>query len=434
MEDQDGMRFLPLDGQQRLTTLFLLHWYLAWSDDRLADYKAMFLDGRHSRFTYRVRPSSTEFFDSLADFTPTCPPDAVPSLRHLLEDQPWFFLHWRSDPTIQASLTMLDAIHERFKGATGLYARLVDQQHPAITFHLLPLEHFGLSDDLYIKMNARGKPLTQFETFKARFEQDLNTLFPTETRKLDGHEWSVPQFFERRMDTRWTDFFWSHRGKNISLDDAVMNLVWTLIRVSLDPSDKRFATDTTLLADNALVASYTLFNDHQWLSRSLAEHLIELLEAWSTDGSGLTSQLPSTRYFDEARSFRRAITGPTALTYPYLVQFAAFAYYLTQHRGTLEKSNFQEWMRVVSNLVTNSDIERPGEFGRSLAGLKKLLPHSNAILQWLATADVEQLGFSPQQLREESLKAKLILSRPAGENALIAQKHMATSMGKSNFC
>ncbi len=26
-------RFLPLDGQQRLTTLFLLHWYLAWADD-----------------------------------------------------------------------------------------------------------------------------------------------------------------------------------------------------------------------------------------------------------------------------------------------------------------------------------------------------------------------------------------------------------------
>src|SRR6266404_8882563 len=54
MEDQDGMRFLPLDGQQRLTTLFLLHWYLAWCDDRLVDYKRMLLDGRHSRFTYRV--------------------------------------------------------------------------------------------------------------------------------------------------------------------------------------------------------------------------------------------------------------------------------------------------------------------------------------------------------------------------------------------
>src|SRR5713101_8116356 len=34
-------RFLPLDGQQRLTTLFLLHWYLAWRDGRLSYFKAM---------------------------------------------------------------------------------------------------------------------------------------------------------------------------------------------------------------------------------------------------------------------------------------------------------------------------------------------------------------------------------------------------------
>ena len=28
----------------------------------------------------------------------------------------------------------------------------------------------GLNDDLYIKMNSRGKPLTEFENFKARFQ------------------------------------------------------------------------------------------------------------------------------------------------------------------------------------------------------------------------------------------------------------------------
>lgn len=29
------------------------------------------------------------------------------------------------------------------------------------------MKEFGLSDDLYIKMNARGKQLTMFENFKA---------------------------------------------------------------------------------------------------------------------------------------------------------------------------------------------------------------------------------------------------------------------------
>src|SRR5205823_4599806 len=103
----------------------------AWRDDRLPDFKAMLWDGRHSRFTYRVRPSSTEFFDALLAFVPAGCPDDLPSVRRMLEDQPWFFLHWRLDPTIQGVLTMLDSIHGRFRTSEGLYARLVDEKQPA---------------------------------------------------------------------------------------------------------------------------------------------------------------------------------------------------------------------------------------------------------------------------------------------------------------
>jgi len=106
---------------------------------------------------------------------------------------------------------MLDAIHERFKGTTGLYARLTNHQQPSSRFQLLPLEHFGLTDDLYIKMNARGKPLTPFETFKARFEEFLKELFPTGTRKIGGGDLSVPDFFAMRMDTQWTISFGATR-------------------------------------------------------------------------------------------------------------------------------------------------------------------------------------------------------------------------------
>ena len=73
----------------------------------------------------------------------------------------------------------------------------MDEERPAITFQLLPLEHFGLTDDLYIKMNARGKPLTPFETFKARFEELLNELFPTETRKLGDANVSVARVLRK---------------------------------------------------------------------------------------------------------------------------------------------------------------------------------------------------------------------------------------------
>lgn len=423
-------RFLPLDGQQRLTTLFLLSWYLAWRDGRLADFKATLWDGQHSCFTYGVRPSSTEFFDELVEFVPVGNPDEVPSVRRMLEDEPWFFLHWRSDPTIQGVLTML-AIHARFRASEGLFGRLNDEAQPAITFHLLPLEHFGLSDDLYIKMNARGKPLTTFETFKARFEELLKNLFPNGTRMIDKVELSVPVFFERRMDTQWTDFFWNHRSA--TFDDAAMNLVWALVRVSLDPASPRFAANTTALGERTLGAGFTTFHDRGWLTRRFADHLMDLLEAWSADGGELTPQLPSTNHFDEAAFFRRAIAAPSTLKYLELVQFAALTYYLTHHRGAVQTDALQEWMRVVTNLASNSDIERPEEFGRSLAGLQKLLSNGNRILKRLAEAEIESIGFSPQQVREEALKATLILSHPGWRERIAAAEAHGYFGGQIEF-
>ena len=55
---------LVIDGQQRLTTLFLLHWYLSLvtTDDKAKElfYGKILRDGK-SMFTYRTRSSSTEF-------------------------------------------------------------------------------------------------------------------------------------------------------------------------------------------------------------------------------------------------------------------------------------------------------------------------------------------------------------------------------------
>ena len=56
----------PLDGQQRLTTLFLLHWYLASLDDVFDEFRSWItLSNGGACFTYRTRPAAREFFDAL---------------------------------------------------------------------------------------------------------------------------------------------------------------------------------------------------------------------------------------------------------------------------------------------------------------------------------------------------------------------------------
>lgn len=433
MEENGGKCFLPLDGQQRLTTLFLLHWYLAWRDGHLARFQEIAWDGRRSRFSYAVRPSSTEFFDELVQYIPDHSPDEVSSVRRLIENQPWFYLHWQLDPTIQSALTMLDAIHGRFSNCNGLFSRLSDKERPAITFGLMPLEHFGLSDDLYIKMNARGKPLTPFETFKARFEQDLKEIYPDEYCEIDGTSVPVHDFFSRRMDTRWTDFFWHHRTPwSDTFDTAAMNLFWIIAWASCDP-DNQEAAGPSIARYRQSVGGYSEFHDQGLLTRAFADNLICLLEAWSSDGGPLHLHFPDTRYFDEAALFTKITTHPTSLRYDELVLFASYLSYLRFNEGTIRATELQEWMRVVFNLVQNSDIERPDDLDRSLSGIQKLLPHSREILAYLATAETEPLGFSREQVQEELLKARLMQAHTGWTDRIHAAEAHGYFCGQIGF-
>ena len=140
-------------------------------------------------FSYYTRPSSDDFCQKLTEFKPRF--EIV--LSDEIKDQTWFQYQWQNDPTITGMLVMIDAIHELFGKETGLWHALVDEQ--SVSFYFLPISEMGLTDELYIKMNSRGKPLTSFEHFKAEFESlaekvnhDIDLLFGTEEPRSDGVE------------------------------------------------------------------------------------------------------------------------------------------------------------------------------------------------------------------------------------------------------
>jgi len=409
VEGDEETRFMPLDGQQRLTTLFLLHWYLAWKDQRWAEFGKMFRADAHARFSYSVRPSSTEFFDALVVFEPSLPPEKVSSVSHHISNQPWYFRSWRLDPTIQSSLAMLDAIHQRFVLSSGLFARIINDDRPAITFQLLNLDNFGLSDDLYIKMNARGKPLTPFETFKARYEQELEKQFADEQFKIGGASFSVTEFVARRLDTTWADLFWAHRNRATnSYDDAMMNLFRAVALITRNPESSSYSEDIQTLRNGYRPASYADFHSRGWLDRPFTNTLIRLLETWSSGGGTLTVLLTSQRYFDENGIFNKLAASGAALSYVEIVQLAAYAFLIRTHPDKLDPQKFLEWMRVVYNLSVNTSYDRPSDLQRSISGLASMESESGDILAYLASTDKPPGGFSEQQVAEEIMKAQLL--------------------------
>jgi len=400
--------FQPLDGQQRLTTLFLLHWYLAWVDGCSEDLRTRIVTSGRSRFSYEVRPGSRDFINAFANYVPDISAGECQDIVGMITDQPWYFRSWRFDPTIRAALSMLDRMHEVFQTTSGLYARLIDETAPAVTFQLLDLEQFDLSDDLYIKMNARGKPLTPFETFKARFERHLENQFRDAPPDLCNGT-PLADFFSHRIDTRWSDFFWPFRDKKTAtFDDAMMNLLRTVIMVTRDPEAAAASADLGDLRSIARASSYTWFHDRGWLDEEMVLALITLLERWSEGPETFSCYLPDTRHLDERALFQDILTKPTSLTFQQLAQFAGYTQFLVHSPGEIDSTAFDAWMRVVSNLATNTDYNRPEDLRRSFAGLRDLTPWMNDILNHLASSDGDVRGFSREQVAEERIKAHLI--------------------------
>lgn len=219
---KDGV-LRPLDGQQRLTTLFLLHWYVASSaaadDPDSWDAVAPWL-----QFSYATRPTARDFSRAIAQHPY---PAGSGSPSEWITDQPWYVYPWRQDPTISSMLVMLDAIHERFDEHTDFAAvwnRLLDRENRAIWFLFLPVAEMDYGEDLYIKMNSRGKPLTSFEVFKADLE---GVLGPVVGR--DQHE-----HLKMSIDGAWADILWEYEkadGGDFMVDDEFMRYLSFIVDV-----------------------------------------------------------------------------------------------------------------------------------------------------------------------------------------------------------
>ena len=195
-EVEDGV-FLPFDGQQRLTTLFLLHWYAAAREES-RDSRRDELSALLRRFRYEVRESSQNFCRELAEHADIFRQNGSGKPSFLITDACWFSPAWNHDATVAGMLTMLDAIHVSFSDVPCLMERLEAEDCP-IRFHFARLSKLGNSaDDIFITMNARGKQLTEWEHFKAQFLPWLREAYPDRADDI-----------ARKLDNDWLDVFWS---------------------------------------------------------------------------------------------------------------------------------------------------------------------------------------------------------------------------------
>lgn len=422
-----------LDGQQRLTTLFLLHWYLAVVDDRIEEFKRQFVSANgQSRFTYKVRPSTTEFFNALvaSDITLGDKP-----ISTQISDCKWFYLSWKQDPTVQACLCMLDAIQKCFGGVEkGLFDRLADKNNPYITFQFLDLHSFGLSDELYIKMNARGKPLTVFENFKAKLEQHIDSYaapwpeyhLPFRQGVISGYD-----YFIHKIDTDWADLFWPYRNarsKDNTFDDEFMNFFRLIIMIQAllnnrECSEKlnKLTSELFGISGQLKELSISKYDELGCFNQNLIVRFIQTIDLIYGDGlenNHIRTYLDDDFYYSEEVTFKCIIDN--SANYDDKLRFFAFYNYLANNKNL---SDLKNWMRVIYNLVENTITDSPDDFYKAIFVIDDLCQIEEPILEALK-ADCKLSIFLSAQILEEKIKAHLILKSDEWRQAVIdAERH-----------
>ena len=446
--------FQPLDGQQRLTTLFLLHWFIALKTGDLLNTKNHFL-----KFTYETRISSREFCNELVDKGEFLGEGKIISEK--ISDSNWFFLSWKKDPTIKAMLVMLDSIEERLKGKNDeelkKYWQKLTSENPPITFNFKQIHDIGLTDDLYIKMNARGKGLTEFENFKARFEKHI------EINKWETDNLNLTQTFSHKIDTIWTDLFWKHRGVDNQIDNefvkfvsgiAINNYAQSLdiyknkeddqnTRKFLEEKKDKNITDLAVKRERIERRITALFNNpadvspYDFPTKESFEYLKKCFDVYSKNQND--ELLPANlSLWDFCITKKVKINSDTEIDNNLFIEFIketettysqrVLFYAQTQYLVNLESFNsesFTEWLRVVRNIVQNATIDSATTFIGAIGLIKELSNGFSDIYKYISQNEV-QSTFASNQTSEEVLKSSII-------NKSIDNKKVIFSIEDTNF-
>lgn len=436
----DGKKFIPLDGQQRLTTLFLLHWYLALKDGGLDQEITTFFSAAEKgepitvrkallHFCYRTRKSSEKFIHSLVEQASAQLLQDSFAEDHTYKNEiagrfkdygnenniiaaniinkGWFFPSWENDPTVESMLVMLGAIHEKFRAAEGFLAKMVSG-NPPVTFRLLDIEQKN-KDVFYIRMNSRGKALTHFENFKAELLGCMQDKAQKNT-------------FVERVESSWTKFFWQYRNAAYLYDDQMLNSLRAFFayEVALSAADdkqtilERFINDAylpfeiyqalDLLVEDKLEGVWGKMDvlcRHTCLMRRVADKNVEAIlgreDANNINNRSLLNRMMNNYNVPEYTD---------KLSYPDRVWLYAYVCFFEGDEGSSDTDALRKWLRVTKHLTQYSQIDTGERFSSALRGIREMLPGRQDIYAWLEP-DRNLFFFRGEVCKEECLKAAL---------------------------
>ena len=402
-KNENGKKiFYPADGQQRLTTLFLIH-LAAFYDDQTKDE---LFEG----FTYDARPTTRDFFHKLVEKrseifsklkklndAEKTKGENLTDPRKLICDASWFFDSWNYDPSVKSALTVLNDIWEKWKEPDKrkkLKMKLENTTTRPIYFHFLPLEELGREDDLYIKLNARGLKLTPFENFKAAF------LGVTETICSQLYD-----EIRKGFDMEWSDYIWKIADDNY--DKAYISFFEILFQ-----NCGILETET----NKELSKEWHYNLDYSKISDDVIKGVRNMFHFLTTNQNSMPDAII------------KEILSKDVVTYRSRVMFHCVYKYLSDEPdcNLVDRNAFEEWIRIIRNLTYNTTIDNVNSYRKAIEGVNKCFANKNTLLNDMActTQNLTIEGFDSEQIKEERQKASIMRDSTKRQNILYAENQL----------
>lgn len=190
-------KFFLIDGQQRITTLFLVLLYLYKRTDRSDDFRNLFYKDGILKLDYKVREQSHDF---MLDFVECelCDRDYKTSVKYYANE-------YEKDITIQNIIHNYKVINK----VLGSFELKLKEEFLSYVENFVELNYFDThlseqGEQLYIYMNSRGEQLSYQEIIRAELMQKV----PNNKKKELGKTWE-----------KWQNYFWINKGtKNENSD------------------------------------------------------------------------------------------------------------------------------------------------------------------------------------------------------------------------
>jgi hypothetical protein len=390
--DKNGDKvFIPLDGQQRLTTLFLLHWYLAVKEGKMNGS----IKEKLKKFLYETRPSAHDFCEQLID---KCP--YTDDLNKFIRDAFWYNDEWDNDPTVIGMQTMLatfqknEQLNQEYD--FSLFDRLINED--VITFYFITLEEYGLTEELYIRMNARGKILNDFENFKSEFYKIIsNSTFCND--------------FKDKIEYAWVEELWDFRDKEkFTVDTAFMNYL-------------RFITEMLYFKDSDVrTENYERFGKKELTNFEILKNVFSQEDnlkflIFALDKISFFRTITRVMFWEKDRKTLSKIIEDTINgnsiddNTPKIVLYSTLRYfYITQ--ATTVDDNYYDFIRVIRNLTYNTKDKSRREWAKLFNSIEQQIIEikQGNIYIFLSNQTGKNIldGFYVPQRNEEVLKAKII--------------------------